>query len=186
MISFALTACNEYIELERLLTQEVIDVINSFKNKFSLRQYNHISYSLNKDFATFKNNLKLHCTKEWIVYIDADEYLSEGLIDNIHELLNINKGIVDVIAVPRINTVIGLTREHIDKWKWFINEKGWINYPDYQTRICINRPEIQWINKVHERLSGWKTIANLPSGYDLIHPKTIEKQERQNNYYDTI
>jgi hypothetical protein len=82
--------------------------------------------------------------------------------------------------------VDGLTRDHIDKWKWFVDENGWINYPDYQTRICFNSAEINWVNKVHERLSGWKRIANLPEGYDLIHPKTIERQEHQNNFYNTL
>jgi hypothetical protein len=67
-----------------------------------------------------------------------------------------------------------------------VDENSYVNYPDYQTRICSNKPTINWVNKVHERLSGWKTIANLPYGYDLIHPKTIERQERQNNFYDTI
>jgi hypothetical protein len=61
-----------------------------------------------------------------------------------------------------------------------------VNYPDYQTRICTNKPEIRWINKVHERLSGWKTIAEMPYGLDLIHPKTIERQEKQNNFYNTL
>ena len=208
MISFVITACNEHLELERLLnqlsknifsndeiivqidsenaTQEVINVVNSFKDKFKLRQYTYLTFSLNKDFASFKNNPKSQCNQEWIFYIDADEYLSDDLLDNIHEILNINKGLVDVIAVPRINTVDGLTEEHIYKWKWFIDENGWVNYPDYQTRICINKPEIQWVNKIHERLSGWKTIATLPPGYDLIHPKTIEKQEYQNKFYNTL
>jgi len=199
-ISFAITACNEHIELERLLkqldknikkgdeivvqlditaTQEVKDVVSKYK----LINYIH---PLNKDFATFKNNLKNICTNEWVFFIDADEYLSDDLLYNIHEILDANNGIVDVIAVPRINTVEGLTRDHIDKWRWFVDENGYVNYPDYQTRICSNKPNIEWINKVHERLSGWKTIANLPYGYDLIHPKTIERQERQNNYYNTI
>jgi glycosyltransferase involved in cell wall biosynthesis len=199
-ISFAITACNEHIELDRLLkqltknikskdeivvqlditaTQEVKDVVS----KYRLINYIH---PLNKDFATFKNNLKNICTNEWIFFIDADEYLSDDLLFNIHEILDANKGIVDVMAVPRINTVEGLTRDHIDKWRWFVDENGYVNYPDYQTRICSNKPNINWINKVHERLSGWKTIANLPYGYDLIHPKTIERQERQNNYYNTI
>ena len=199
-ISFAITAYNEHIELERLLkqldknikkgdeivvqlditaTQEVKDVVSKYK----LINYIH---PLNNDFATFKNNLKNICTNEWIFFIDADEYLSDDLLYNIHEILDANNGIVDVIAVPRINTVDGLTREHIDKWRWFVDENGYVNYPDYQTRICSNKPNIEWINKVHERLSGWKTIANLPYGYDLIHPKTIERQERQNNYYNTI
>jgi len=199
-ISFAITAHNEHVELDRLLkqltknikskdeivvqlditaTQEVKDVVS----KYRLINYIH---PLNKDFATFKNNLKNICTNEWIFFIDADEYLSDDLLFNIHEILDANKGIVDVIAVPRINTVDGLTRDHIDKWRWFVDENGYVNYPDYQTRICSNKPTINWINKVHERLSGWKTIANLPYGYDLVHPKTIDRQEKQNNFYNTL
>jgi glycosyltransferase involved in cell wall biosynthesis len=199
-ISFAITACNEHIELDRLLkqltnsikskdeivvqlditaTQEVKDVVSKYK----LINYIH---PLNNDFATFKNNLKSICVNEWIFFIDADEYLSDALLLNIHEILKANKGIVDVISVPRINTVDGLTREHIDKWRWFVDDNGYVNYPDYQTRICANKKDIEWKNKVHERLSGWKTIANLPYGYDLMHPKTIDRQEKQNSFYDTI
>ena len=199
-ISFAITACNEHIELDCLLkqltnnikkgdeivvqlditaTQEVKDVVSKYK----LINYIH---PLNNDFATFKNNLKSICVNEWIFFIDADEHLSDDLLDNVHEILDANKGIVDVISVPRINTVEGLTRDHIDKWRWFVDENGYVNYPDYQTRICANKDSIVWVNKVHERLTGWKTTANLPYGYDLIHPKTIERQERQNNYYNTI
>jgi glycosyltransferase involved in cell wall biosynthesis len=199
-ISFAITACNEHIELERLLKQltksikskdEIIvqlditatDEVKDIVSKYKLINYIH---PLNNDFATFKNNLKSICANEWIFFIDADEYLSDDLLYNIHEILDANKGIVDVISVPRINTVEGLTRDHIDKWRWFVDENGYVNYPDYQTRICYNKPTISWVNKVHERLTGWKTTANLPYGYDLIHPKTIERQERQNNYYNTI
>jgi glycosyltransferase involved in cell wall biosynthesis len=199
-ISFAITACNEHKELNRLLKQlesnikendEVIIQLDSTTTdevKLVVDKYDFqsINFSLNNDFASFKNNLKNYCSKDWIFFIDADEYLSDDLIDNIHEILNTNKGLVDIISLPRVNTVEGLTRDHIDKWKWFVDDNGWINYPDYQTRICVNKEDIQWKNKVHERLHGWKTIANLPQGYDLIHPKTIERQERQNNYYNTI
>ena len=199
-ISFAITAHNEHVELDRLLKQltsnikskdEIVvqldttatDEVVSVIEKYNLIKY---YFPLNNDFSTFKNNLKSHCTKEWIFFIDADEYLSDGLIDSIHEILEANKGIVDVISVPRINTVEGLTREHIDKWRWFVDDNGYVNYPDYQTRICANKKDIEWKNKVHERLSGWKTIANLPHGYDLIHPKTIERQEKQNKFYEQV
>ena len=205
-ISFAITAHNEHIELERLLdqlvkilkpgdeimlqldstaTSEVKKVADKYNIGYKF-EYHRIYSSLNNDFATFKNNVKNHCTRDWIFFIDADEYLSKGLAENIHEILETNKGLVDLIAVPRINTVEGLTRNHIDKWRWFVDDNGWVNYPDYQTRICANKKDIQWKNKVHERLTGWKTIANLPQGYDLIHPKTIERQEHQNNFYNTL
>jgi predicted glycosyltransferase involved in capsule biosynthesis len=206
-ISFAITACNEHVELERLLDQinsfikpedEIVlqldltatEEVSQVAIKYNVNtkyEYHRIYYPLNSDFSAFKNNLKNHCTKDWIFFIDADEYLSEYLKDNIHEVLEANKDIVDVINVPRINTVEGLTQEHINKWGWRVDENGYVNYPDYQTRICANKQQIQWFNKVHERLEGWKTITAFPpSGYDLLHPKTIDKQEKQNNFYDTI
>ena len=203
-ISFAITTHNEHVELDRLLNQlttnthpndEIIVQVDSLNvteevNEVIIKYYDKLHITVNSslmgDFASFKNNIKKYCTKEWIFFIDADEYLSDNLLGYIHEILEANKGIVDVISVPRINTVEGLTREHIDKWRWFVDDNGYVNYPDYQTRICANKKDIEWKNKVHERLSGWKTISNLPHGYDLIHPKTIERQEKQNSFYDTI
>jgi len=204
-ISYAITAYNEHVELERLLdqlnkhirpedeivvqldntaTNEVKKVAESY-NIGTFYEYHRIIFGLNGDFASFKNNLKSHCSKDYIFQIDADEYLSDQLILSLSELLEMNPDI-ELYAVPRINTVKGLTSEHINKWGWYINENGWINYPDHQTRILKNIPEIKWINKVHERLVGAKEIVPLPEGYDLIHPKTIERQEKQNNFYNTL
>lgn len=61
-----------------------------------------------------------------------------------------------------------------------------INYPDYQSRIIKNKPEILWKGSVHERIVGYKTSVELPAGYELLHPKTIERQERQNQFYNTL
>jgi hypothetical protein len=78
--------------------------------------------------------------------------------------------------------------EHIKKWNWQLNDRGWVNWPDYQWRIWKNIPEIKWVNKVHERLEGFKTYAPLPADeqFALQHPKSINKQIRQNAYYDTL
>jgi glycosyltransferase involved in cell wall biosynthesis len=200
-ISYAITACNEAEELIRLLNQlsgvirkgedEIVvqlDTTATMKMLYIIDEYpsvKKITFGLNNDFSSFKNNLKSYCTKDYIFQIDADEYLSEELLVSLPEILEMNPE-VELYAVPRINTVKGLTSEHINKWGWYINENGWINYPDHQTRILKNIPEINWINKVHERLVGAKNIVPLPEGYDLIHPKTIERQEKQNNYYNTL
>jgi glycosyltransferase involved in cell wall biosynthesis len=200
-ISYAITACNEHVELERLLdhlndwiregidevvvqldttaTEEVKQVAFKYPNLIV------ITFPLAGNFAQFKNNLKNYCTKDYIFQIDADENLSQDLILHLPEILELNPE-VELYAVPRINTVEGLTQEHIQKWRWSVNENGWVNYPDYQTRILKNIPEIKWINKVHERLVGAKIIVSLPEGYDLIHSKTIERQEKQNEYYNTL
>ena len=94
----------------------------------------------------------------------------------------------EVFWVPRINTVDGLRKEHIQKWGWRVEPNGRVNFPDYQCRIVQNSPKIQWVNKVHEVLHGHSTQAQLPTNdeYCLVHPKTIERQEIQNNLYSTL
>jgi glycosyltransferase involved in cell wall biosynthesis len=163
-------------------TTEVYKVLDEFKSSIKL-----VEFPLNGDFATFKNNLKSNCKGDWIFQIDADESLSPGLIANLDLILQQNQKI-DIYLLPRINTVSGLTLSHIDKWKWNVNEKGWVNFPDLQTRILKNIDSIKWINKVHEVLSGYSSYATFPleEDYCLIHEKSIERQEKQNNYYNSI
>ena len=94
----------------------------------------------------------------------------------------------EVFLVPRINEVIGITQAHLGQWGWNMSDKGWINYPDYQTRILRNLPEIKWHNKVHEVIKGHKKYTALPTNkeYSLWHPKEITRQEIQNKYYDSL
>jgi glycosyltransferase involved in cell wall biosynthesis len=202
-ISFAITACNETAELKRLVnqlskckvdgdeiiiqidtpnaSQEMLDLVSSFEG------IERVFSELNSDFSTFKNNLKNHCKKEYIFFIDADEEINEDQIYMIREVLRLNPKI-ECFLVPRINTVVGLTQQHIAQWGWRVDQHQRVNWPDYQFRVCKNKPEIQWVNKVHERLIGYETVTRLPAEdvYALGHHKTIQKQEKQNNFYNTL
>ena len=202
-ISYAITACNEHTELDRLLTQLSTNISSEDEIVVQLDSENftqevervvekypkttRIYFALNGDFATFKNNIKKHCTKDYIFFIDADEYLSEELLEDLKEILNQNIH-TQLFLTPRINTVEGLTDSHIQKWGWNVNEKGWVNFPDVQTRIYKNSDKIGWSGKVHERIVGFESYTSFPADevYCIKHPKTIERQERQNNYYDTL
>ncbi len=206
-LSYAITACNEHEEIIRLVTQllnykgensEIVVLLDTPKSPSEMVEYLELQANADKitliesefagDFAQWKNFLNSNCKGEWIFQLDADEYLSNDLIYNLEELLEANTD-KDLIVVPRINTVEGLTEAHIQKWGWNVNEKGWVNFPDVQTRIYKNNPEtIGWSGKVHERIVGFQSYTNFPSDevYCIIHPKTIDRQERQNNYYDTL
>ena len=145
-----------------------------------------IEYPLSGHFANFKNNLTKNCEGDYIYQIDADEMISTYVLDNLPIILEYND--VDVFKIPRINTVEGLTQEHIEKWNWNVNNKGWVNFPDYQWRVYKNDGKIKWINKVHEVLTDYKTMSHLPAEeqWCLIHPKTITRQERQNEMYSKL
>jgi len=205
-ISYAITVCCELEEVSKLLnflqvnitendeiiiqydTLSVTDEVLSYLKIMEKLHENHIviGFPLNKDFASFKNNLKSHCSKDYIFQIDADEIPNEYLVQNLPLVLERNP--VDLIFVPRINTVDGITDEHIKKWGWNVNEKGWVNWSDYQSRIYRNTEDITWMNKVHERITGYSTVSNLPAEeqWSLYHHKTISKQEKQNLFYTTI
>ena len=202
MISLAITVCDEHQELETLLDylQEralspeyeivvQIDQDNHTKEVVSVildRGIKHCFYPLNKDFASYKNELTKHCLGEFIFQIDADELIALEMLELLPQILKANPE-VDLYYVPRINTVSGITPEHIQKWGWkYENER--VNWPDYQTRIYRNVPEIKWRNAVHEVIEGHKHFTVLPAVDELalIHPKTIEKQEKQNNFYNTL
>jgi len=204
-ISYAIPVCNEHIELQRLLqfliskipegdeivvlcdegntTVEVGKVLNKYADRVSIYEN-----PLNKDFAQQKNYLSSKCTGDWIFLIDADEYPDEYLCSSLASIIEGNPE-VEAYWVSRINTVDGLTSEHIDKWRWNVSDKGWVNFPDRQLRIYKNDVDrIMWTKPVHEQLVGYTKYASLPGNeeYCLHHPKDITRQEKQNNFYETI
>ena len=206
-ISYAIPVCNELVEITKLLNflkinidkeDEVIVLFDTNNGSPKIEEFLRAKsvnptffrwypYHFDGHFANMKNHLKSLCEGDWIFQIDADELPHESLITNLKELLKLN-ATTEMLMVPRVNTVEGITQEHINKWHWNVNEKGWVNWPDYQTRIIQNSPKIKWQNKVHEQIIGISTKGALPMEEEwcLYHPKTIERQEIQNKFYDSL
>ncbi len=203
-ISYAITVCNELEEVKRLVnfllsnkrTEDEIVILYDTNGSTEVYDYvdtvdEIVNIFVVKDrfqghFADWKNKFSKICSGDYIFQIDADEIPHINLIQNLPEMLKTND--IDMVRVPRVNTVEGLTQEHIQKWGWNVNEKGWVNWADWQMRIYKNAPHIKWVNKVHEVLEGFKIHGMLPveEEWALYHPKTIDRQERQNNYYNTL
>lgn len=205
-ITYGITVCNEFIEIQRLISfllqhkrvEDNIVVlfdeangdpeIETFLRTHSINgEFLWVMAKFNGHFADWKNKLTSLCSGDYIFQIDADELPSETLIQQLPNILTTNNT-VDVMLVPRVNTVTGLTDQHVAKWGWNVNEAGWVNWPDYQWRIYKNNGTVSWKNQVHEVLDGFSEYAPLPAyeSLALYHPKTIERQERQNNYYATL
>jgi hypothetical protein len=207
-ITYAITVCNEFIEiqtlfkhlLERKQIQDNIVVlydeqngdpeIETFLRTHSINgEFAWHKAKFDKDFAKWKNHLNSLCSGDYIVNIDADELPTADFMEHIHDIIDLNP--VDVIRVPRSNKVSGLTEAHIKQWGWNVNEYDEVNWPDVQSRVYFNVSDrIKWVGKVHERIDGYITIADLPSDSDTTlffhHRKTITKQEKQNQLYNTL
>jgi hypothetical protein len=203
-ISYGLTVCDEHKELKNLIeyllpkidkedeivivydqnriTDEVKEIINQYSDfvfayPFDFRQ----------NFLENKNYLGSKCTGDYIFQIDADEIPEEFLVRNLKAILEHNP--VDLLITPRKNLVLGLTQEYIIKWGWRVTEQGWVNWPDCQKRIYKNDPSIQWTgHQVHGMVEGYKNYIELPleERWSIIHNKTIDRQEKQNERYTKI
>ena len=205
-LSYAITVCNEFVEIQRLIPfllenkreqDEIVvlydqqngdeEIENYLRAKSINPSFRWYGDNFDNHFADWKNKLTQHCDGDYIFQIDADEMPHKSLLTSIPSVIESNDS-NEVYWVPRINTVEGLTPEDITRWRWGVNEKGWINFPDPQMRIYKKRDGIQWENKVHERLNGYNTYAMLPAKeeWSLYHPKDIERQRKQNAYYDTL
>ena len=203
-ISYGITVHNEADELNRLLEilihktdkeDEIVICVDGEDDgvRFVLdswsQQYGHdklikvYQRTLNGDFAAQKNSVIENSSGDYIFHIDADEYPHETLLQQLKQILEMND--VDLVWIPRVNTIEGMTQEHIQKWNWRVTQKGWVNYPDYQARVFRKNDTIRWRRPLHEVITGCKTYAHLPPQEELslYHPKTIEKQEHQNMFY---
>ena len=203
-ISYGITVHNEADELNRLLEilihktdkeDEIVICVDGEDDgvRFVLdswsQQYGHnklikvYQRKLDGDFAAQKNSVIENSSGDYIFHIDADEYPHETLLQQLKQILEMND--VDLVWIPRVNTIEGMTQEHIQKWNWRVTQKGWVNYPDYQARVFRKNDTIRWRRPLHEVITGCKTYAHLPPQEELslYHTKTIEKQEHQNMFY---
>jgi len=208
MISYAIAVYNELPEINRLLSilsqyineNDEIIVVHTFKNEEEktsklfedisgkCKEYCNIyeNFHFQDNFADLKNYLIDLSTKDYIINLDADEFVSTETLDLWLSIINSQDN--DLYYIPRINTVKGYALEDIKKYGWTINQQGWILWPDYQPRIFKNNKQIRWSGKVHEHLSGFSSHRVMPASPQLaiLHHKKIAKQREQNNLYEQI
>ena len=204
-ISYGITVHNESEELNKLLEilvhktqaedeivivqdgddKKVEEVISSWMNQYlDAKGIYWYTRKLDGNFSDQKNYVIEQSSGDYIFHIDADEYPHETLIEQLPEILTIND--VDLVWIPRVNTIDGMTEQDVMKWGWRVSEQGWVNYPDYQSRVFRRDEKIRWTRPLHEHIVGCKTYSHLPPHEELslYHPKTIEKQTQQNMFYN--
>lgn len=213
-ISYLVTCKNENLELGILLdklkthidennpTDEIV-ILDDFSDNPETKKilsnansygFTVVQHELNKNFSEHKNYGSKRCVGDYIVQIDADEYLFPNLLNNIHEIIESNPA-VELYRVPRVNIVRGATDNDARNWGWDITKLSefgdlpiinW-SHGDYQSRIYKNSLKIQWQKPLHETIMGASIVAHLPKevDYAIIHDKTIDRQRAQNIRYNT-
>ena len=194
-ITYTIQVCNESRELYSLLnflsktiddedeinvvvdsnriTDRVESVLEHFKERITVFKRPFDNFCINSNFHIEQ------ATGEYIFGLDADEMPQELLIKNLKNI--IKESGAEIIAVPRINIDPGYTEAFLERCNYKINDVGWINWPDFQTRIFKKCDHIKWTDEMHTKLSGTnKAVALKPEPkLAMWHIKSIEKEENR-------
>ena len=153
-----------------------------------------------------KEGIKKSCDGNKMVF---DRLYNVKELENVDELkdIQIPENITTMMEkhLGHINIIFSTTQEiiHSDDNGFLIKYTSILTQPEFiytivgsarlilYVRMSVNKndPEkIYWTKPVHEQLVGYKKYAALPGNeeYCLHHPKDIDRQERQNNFYEGI
>lgn len=107
---------NEIVLLDDYSTNpETLQIIEKHKNNIKL-----VKHNLNTDYGSHKNFGIDNCKGKWIFQLDADEYPTQILVENIDEIVIANDN-NEVIWIPRLNFFEGLTQGDVKTWGWSCN-----------------------------------------------------------------
>lgn len=119
---------DEIILLDQQSSDETVKIARRYTDKILTTEIG--------DFARNRNVLKEAANNDWILYVDADERLSEKLLSEISHA--ISNGDNSAYYFPRKNIILG---------KW-LRHGGW--WPDYVPRLFKKSDLITWFGEIHE------------------------------------
>jgi len=171
MISLAYIVRNEEYYIERSIRSAidiadelvVVDAISDDRTVEICKEFGAIvvESEWDDDFSHARNIAVAHCSEPWVFMLDADEHL-EG------ESLDLLKRAIDIADEDEIVAYQLMRKNHYPSHD---SDSGFFTkpfYPDFQTRLFKNIPEIYFSGRVHEgvvqaiEMSGVGGIGRVP------------------------
>ena len=135
-IEEALLCADEVIIIDSGSTDKTVDVAKTAGAKVCYREWNN-------DFAAQRNFALENTEAEWVLYLDADERMSEEMITDINKIVK-SESVHLQYKMLRCTTAFG------KKFKYGVLS------PDYVLRM-FPRSTVKWQGQVHER-----AVCDLP------------------------
>lgn len=175
-ITYSIQVRDEVRELSTLLdflikTIDYVDNIHvvvdtTHKNEKVQKVLDNFSKNITvfeRAFDTSHENSVYHkevATGDYVFALEADEIPQETLVKSIKRVITTTES--EIVLVPRVNICPNVTQEYLhNSEKFKMNQLGWLNWPDYQSRIYKRDDHITWSEddlKLHgsDKVTGMK------------------------------
>jgi len=129
----------------------VVDMLSTDQSKNIAKKFTDKIYDFKDDVSYVepaRNFALSKATHRWVLVVDADEVIPNGLKKKIRTLIDQNPDVA-CFYIARKNIIFG---------KW-IQKTGW--WPDYQPRL-FQRNKVEWQNQIHSQPVIEGQIEYLP------------------------
>lgn len=151
--------------------------IVEFFESFTQSNIKIISRKFTGNFAEHKNFLNEQCTGDWIINLDADEFLPLDTMELLPYIIDANPEI-EAYWLPRINTVDGLTNQHVQKWLWRISSH------ESHVHVC---PTDSLVNSgEYKLLELYNLIINSENGFTTYKKPIVNWPDPQMRLYKKL
>lgn len=157
--------CDEIVVVDSFSTDSTLTICREYTDKITQRAWRG-----HGDQKAFAHSL---ATKEWVLSLDADEWLSRSLQERIRDILRETPKEVHAYRMP-------LLCYYLDRWWW---RGGW--YPDYKRRL-FRRERATWGGVAHEKVIVPGDERKLRELFFHFPYDDITDHLRRINYYTTI
>lgn len=159
-----------------VVDQESTDKTADIAKKFGAKVFNYkkVEYvELARNFAVSK------ATEDWVLVLDPDEEVPQGLVLEIRKILKNPKA--DYYRIPRKNMIFG---------KWIKHSRWW---PDYQIRL-FKKGSVSWNEIIHavpmtqgegSEIEEKEELAIIHHNYDSIE-QFIERLNRYTSVHSEL
>lgn len=152
---------DEIIVIDNGATSKTISLCKKYTEK--------IYQSASKSFSERHNLGKEKASGDWVLYIDADERISQKLSDEIRK--NLRNSSYDAFELRRVNYFLGKEVRYGDR------------YPDFVTRLFKKDKLAGWTGSIHESSQVDGKIGKLANPlYHITHRDVYSMLEKTINF----
>lgn len=145
-----LTWADEIVVLDSGSSDDTIEVARRYTNKvFTATDW--------LGFGAQRQRAQSYATGDWVLMVDADEILTPELTVEIRAVVENDKSLSSVYALPRLSCCFGR----------FIRHSGW--YPDYVVRLYPRERAGYNAARVHEKLEYPDSMTVERLRGDMLH-----------------
>ena len=155
MIVDCLKSCHWTDEIILVAANSTDDTINLAQKTIPSIKIIKTQDEYNKNFSKWRNLGLQNTTKDWILYVDADERITPKLKQEIIQKISLKKNSISHYAIPRANHYLGKRVRHGG------------SYPDYVKRLYLKKDFKGYKGILHEEPLIIGPLEHLKS--DLLH-----------------